>query len=69
MTFRCPTCKHEALPRTANAAFPFCSARCREVDLGKWLGEEFRLVDSSPDADEDGQPALPGDGHAEDNEP
>jgi endogenous inhibitor of DNA gyrase (YacG/DUF329 family) len=55
---RCPTCKHEVLPRPANAEFPFCSKRCRAVDLGRWLGEEFRIVDSSPDADEDGQ-AIP----------
>jgi len=22
---------------------PFCSARCQMVDLGKWLGEEYRI--------------------------
>jgi endogenous inhibitor of DNA gyrase (YacG/DUF329 family) len=22
---------------------PFCSARCKMVDLGKWLGEEYRV--------------------------
>jgi endogenous inhibitor of DNA gyrase (YacG/DUF329 family) len=22
---------------------PFCSARCKLVDLGKWLGEEYRV--------------------------
>ncbi len=22
---------------------PFCSERCKMVDLGKWLGEEYRL--------------------------
>ena len=24
-------------------AFPFCSARCRLVDLGRWLGEDYAL--------------------------
>jgi hypothetical protein len=23
--------------------FPFCSRRCRTIDLGRWLGEEYRL--------------------------
>jgi hypothetical protein len=24
--------------------YPFCSRRCRLIDLGRWLGEEYRLV-------------------------
>jgi uncharacterized protein len=40
---RCPVCRRRAAPRAANAAFPFCSARCRLVDLGRWLGEEYRV--------------------------
>jgi endogenous inhibitor of DNA gyrase (YacG/DUF329 family) len=31
-------------------AFPFCSDRCRTIDLGRWLGEEYRVV---PDPDEE----------------
>ncbi len=23
--------------------FPFCSRRCRSIDLGRWLDEEYRL--------------------------
>lgn len=23
--------------------FPFCSPRCRRVDLGRWLGESYRV--------------------------
>jgi endogenous inhibitor of DNA gyrase (YacG/DUF329 family) len=22
---------------------PFCSTRCRQIDLGRWLGEAYRL--------------------------
>ena len=51
---RCPTCQRPSPPREENPAFPFCSARCRSVDLGKWLGEEFRIAAESVDADEDG---------------
>jgi endogenous inhibitor of DNA gyrase (YacG/DUF329 family) len=69
MAARCPTCKREALPRAQNPAFPFCSLRCREVDLGKWLGEEYRLVDSSPEAEEDGQAMMPANNNTEDEDP
>jgi endogenous inhibitor of DNA gyrase (YacG/DUF329 family) len=24
--------------------WPFCSARCRTIDLGRWLGEQYRVV-------------------------
>jgi uncharacterized protein len=47
-----------------SAAFPhrpFCSDRCRLIDLGAWLNEERRIPDESPsaavpssDQDEDG---------------
>ena len=55
---RCPTCRREAAPRTENRFFPFCSERCKLVDLGKWLGEEYR-VPSKPEEDEDGTPEGP----------
>jgi endogenous inhibitor of DNA gyrase (YacG/DUF329 family) len=53
---RCPTCARPAAPRAENAAFPFCTARCRLVDLGKWLNEEYRVpvADLSDDEDEPG---------------
>lgn len=40
---RCPICRKPAAPRADNASFPFCSPRCRTVDLGKWLNEEYRV--------------------------
>jgi len=33
-SFRCPICKKLVL--AADPEFPFCSERCRTVDLGKW---------------------------------
>ncbi len=51
---RCPSCKRAVLPRAQNPVFPFCSERCRAVDLGKWLGGEFRVPVQSADDDEDG---------------
>jgi endogenous inhibitor of DNA gyrase (YacG/DUF329 family) len=41
----CPICKQPAAPKAANAAFPFCSERCRLIDLGNWLGETYRVPD------------------------
>jgi len=33
-------------PREQNKAFPFCSPRCKLVDLGKWLGDKYSVPDS-----------------------
>jgi len=43
-TLDCPICGRAAAPRPGNRAWPFCSDRCRLVDLGKWLGEEYRVA-------------------------
>jgi endogenous inhibitor of DNA gyrase (YacG/DUF329 family) len=56
-------CRKPAPPRADNRWFPFCSERCKLVDLGKWLGEEYR-VPGRPEEVEDEQPAFtPGDDH------
>jgi endogenous inhibitor of DNA gyrase (YacG/DUF329 family) len=39
----CPICARPVAPRRENRSFPFCSDRCRLVDLAKWLGEEYRI--------------------------
>lgn len=38
-TGKCPICAKPAKPEFA----PFCSKRCADVDLGKWLGEGYRI--------------------------
>jgi uncharacterized protein len=43
MPLACALCKKPVLPRAQNDAYPFCSQRCRMVDLGRWLGEEYRV--------------------------
>ena len=36
----CPICGHEvADPKTS----PFCGARCRDIDLGRWLNGSYRM--------------------------
>jgi uncharacterized protein len=49
---RCLVCKKPVEPRAKNPAFPFCRLRCRQVDLGRWLGEEYRVPDRPADGDE-----------------
>jgi endogenous inhibitor of DNA gyrase (YacG/DUF329 family) len=51
---QCPTCRREVLPRSENPCFPFCSDRCKAIDLGRWLGGEYRIAARSEDEDEDG---------------
>jgi endogenous inhibitor of DNA gyrase (YacG/DUF329 family) len=49
---RCPTCEREFSP-AESTALPFCSERCRLIDLGRWLDEGFSLpVVPDPEADE-----------------
>ena len=35
--------------------FPFCSDRCRLIDLGKWFDEEYRVARKSPAEAPDGE--------------
>jgi len=32
--------------------YPFCSARCRKIDLGRWLGERYRIPAAGEPEDE-----------------
>ncbi len=41
---RCPTCG--ALVQMKDEDFPFCSDRCRKIDLGKWASGVYKI--SSP---------------------
>ena len=48
-TLRCPTCRNIVL--VGNEDFPFCSDRCRRIDLGKWASGDYKV--SSPVQDSD----------------
>ena len=39
----CPTCGKQAPWDENNRWRPFCSERCRLIDLGAWFGENYRL--------------------------
>jgi endogenous inhibitor of DNA gyrase (YacG/DUF329 family) len=49
----CPICGKEARARgDNNASFPFCSSRCKQVDLGQWLDEKYRMPTQESPTDE-----------------
>jgi endogenous inhibitor of DNA gyrase (YacG/DUF329 family) len=45
----CPICGKPAL----EASRPFCSERCRDVDLNRWLSNSY-AIPGAKDEDEDG---------------
>ena len=47
---RCPICKKPA--KAEDADFPFCSERCRLIDLGKWASGAYVISSPVTDADE-----------------
>jgi len=46
----CPICKNPTMPEWR----PFCSKRCADVDLGRWLNGSYAIAGGNTDADEDG---------------
>ncbi len=55
---KCPTCRKET-PWENNPYRPFCSDRCRVIDLGSWVQERYRIpgeereIRSDDDEDEE----------------
>ena len=61
---RCPTCRKQVVKEAVPKLYPFCSERCHLVDLGRWLGEEYRVpgepadvVIHGDDSSDDGKPS------------
>ncbi|MEH8019912.1 DNA gyrase inhibitor YacG [Rheinheimera metallidurans] len=47
MKVKCPTCDIDVV-WSADAAFrPFCSERCKLIDLGDWAAENHRIADKT----------------------
>ena len=53
---KCPICKKEVHP--GDPEFPFCSERCRLIDLGNWASEKYAIP---------GAPAEPNAGKGDDD--
>jgi endogenous inhibitor of DNA gyrase (YacG/DUF329 family) len=52
-SLRCPTCR--ALVLASDAEFPFCSERCRTIDLGKWASGGYVISTPLNRGDESGE--------------
>ena len=50
----CPRCGAQSVFALENKWRPFCSERCRMIDLGKWASESYRvpLEEQPEDADD-----------------
>lgn len=61
LTVPCPTCRQPSRYGSDNPWRPFCSERCRGLDLGAWASEAYRVPAQSPPDSEPGAspPAEP----------
>lgn len=41
--YNCPHCEEEIIYSRDNPHRPFCSERCKMIDLGKWSNEEYSV--------------------------
>ncbi len=51
MKIKCPTCRKKTEWK-GNPYKPFCSERCKLIDLGKWASEEYRIEGKLEDESE-----------------
>jgi endogenous inhibitor of DNA gyrase (YacG/DUF329 family) len=63
MNLKCPICKQPTDSETSGE-FPFCSARCRERDLGNWATGKYKIAvpmmdESEPEEAEPNERAQP----------
>ena len=45
----CPTCGKQVEWKTDNPSRPFCSDRCKQIDLGAWAEEKYTIESVEPD--------------------
>ena len=50
-TVRCPACGGDSVSAASHPFRPFCSERCKNMDLGAWASESFRVPDETPPDD------------------
>lgn len=50
---KCPTCRRSVEFSAESVYRPFCSDRCRLIDLGAWLTEQHKIPDESSETEEE----------------
>ena len=53
MKIACPTCK-KATTWEENPWRPFCSERCKLLDLGKWASAEYKIEGKKEEEEDEG---------------
>jgi endogenous inhibitor of DNA gyrase (YacG/DUF329 family) len=53
----CPRCGAPAVYAPENPARPFCSERCKVIDLGAWANEDYRIP-APPEPPLDSEPEV-----------
>ena len=53
---RCPQCGEESVWKPENPFHPFCSERCKLIDLGCWASDSYRIPVQENSDDGDGLP-------------
>ncbi|MGH8761635.1 MAG: DNA gyrase inhibitor YacG [Nitrosospira sp.] len=48
----CPQCGRTSVWSPENRYRPFCSERCKMIDLGQWAAESYRIPDTEKGAEE-----------------
>ncbi|MCV2402894.1 DNA gyrase inhibitor YacG [Marinomonas sp. C2222] len=48
----CPTCQTKTPWTTENVDRPFCSSRCKLIDLGEWANESYSIPQQDSEEDE-----------------
>lgn len=56
---KCPTCRRDVAWSPASVYRPFCSDRCRLIDLGAWLSEQHTIPDETEAASDESRPGTP----------
>lgn len=59
---KCPTCGREIEWSERSPFRPFCSERCKLIDLGAWLSEQRGIPGDAPPTEDPGLESDPGTG-------
>jgi endogenous inhibitor of DNA gyrase (YacG/DUF329 family) len=55
----CPTCNAPVTWTAENRWKPFCSERCKLIDLGQWATEKYRVPAVEQEQEPEDEPPLP----------
>ena len=55
----CPTCNAAVQWTAENRWKPFCSERCKMIDLGQWAAEKYRVPAEEQKQEPEDKPLLP----------